>query len=115
MNLNGNITVSISDKKPKVASSGSPGAKSPLPTVPTKAADDNKKKEDAPPPLIRNRCNKCNKKLKLTAFKCKCDEYFCDAHIFSACHDCPFDYKKQGRDRLEKNNPVIIHKKIDKV
>ena len=64
MNLNGNITVSISDKKPKVASSESTGTKSPDAKVSPKVSDGNKQNNDPPPTLTRNRCNKCNKKLK---------------------------------------------------
>jgi len=114
MNLGGNIKVLIKDKEPKSELNKLDNVKIPQINT-TKTEIDNNKNNDVPPPLIRNRCNKCNKKLKLTAFKCKCDEYYCDAHIFSSCHDCPFDYKKQGRERLEKNNPLIMHKKIDKV
>ena len=114
MNLNGNITVSITDKKSKPDLTESVESKSPSTNVP-KTSSDNNKKEGVPAPLIRNRCNKCNKKLKLTAFKCRCDYYYCDTHRYSDCHDCPFDYKKKGKELLEKNNPVIIHKKIDKV
>jgi hypothetical protein len=115
MNLNGNITVSISDKKPKVASSESAGTRSPETKVSPKASDDKKKNNDAPQPLTRNRCNKCNKKLNLTAFKCRCAHFYCDIHRYSDCHGCPFDYKKVGKALLEKNNPVVLYKKIDKV
>jgi hypothetical protein len=115
MNLNGNIKVSIKDKEPKSASNELDDTKKPEAKAINTVTDNTKKKDNIPPPLIRNRCNKCNKKLKLTAFKCKCDEYYCDAHVFSTCHDCPFDYKKQGKERLEKNNPLIMHKKIDKI
>ncbi len=89
--------------------------KSPDAKVSPKVSDGNKQNNDPPPTLTRNRCNKCNKKLKLTAFKCRCDHFYCDAHRYSSCHDCPFDYKKRGRELLEKNNPLVVHKKIDKV
>jgi AN1-type zinc finger protein 5/6 len=114
MNLNGNITVSITDNKSKPDSKESVESKSPSNKASPTSSDNNKKKGDVPLPLTRNRCNKCNKKLKLTAFKCRCDYYYCDTHRYSDCHDCKFDYKKKGKELLEKNNPLVIHKKVDK-
>jgi predicted nucleic acid binding AN1-type Zn finger protein len=62
-----------------------------------------------------NHCTKCNKKLKLTAMKCKCDNYYCSVHRYSDTHECAFDYKKHGRVHLEKQNPIIKSDKIDKI
>lgn len=62
-----------------------------------------------------NRCAKCNKKLKLTDIKCRCDKYFCAAHRYSDLHDCPFDYRNHGKKILEKQNPLIAGDKIDKL
>jgi AN1-type zinc finger protein 5/6 len=61
------------------------------------------------------RCMKCNKKLKLIDIKCKCGEYFCSQHIYSDSHDCKFDYKKLGKEYLEKNNPIILPTKVNKL
>ena len=62
-----------------------------------------------------NRCDKCNKKLPLTAIKCKCDKLFCNDHRYSDTHDCTYDYKKKGKEFLEKNNPSINFSKVDKI
>ena len=115
MNFNGNITVSISDKKPKPASCEPDGKIIPEVTLSKNIIDHNETKYNAPPTLTRNKCNKCNKKLKLTAFKCKCEHYYCNEHRYSDTHDCTFDYKKIGKEILKKNNPIILHKKLDKV
>lgn len=63
----------------------------------------------------KNRCMKCNKKLKLTDTPCKCGQCFCNEHRYSDRHDCKFDYKKLGKDLLEKNNPTIVSSKVDKL
>ena len=60
-------------------------------------------------------CAKCNKKLKLTDTKCKCNNYYCSAHRYSDTHECSFDYKKHGREHLKKHNPIINSNKLDKI
>ena len=72
--------------------------------------DMNKNKETK-----KNRCMKCNKKLKLTDTPCKCGHCFCNEHRYSDRHDCKFDYKKLGKDLLEKNNPTVVSSKVDKL
>jgi hypothetical protein len=115
MNHRGNITLSIDDKKAKSNSCESKPIKSPE-KIHTKEQVTTMQPTDKPPQdQTRRRCHECDKKIKLTAIQCKCTQYFCDAHRYSDCHDCKFDYKKDGRENLEKNNPVIIQKKLDKV
>ena len=58
------------------------------------------------------KCNCCNKKLKLTAIKCKCDKYFCKLHLAEKNHNCSFDYKGYNQNLLEKTNPVVNCVKI---
>ena len=60
-------------------------------------------------------CAKCDKKLKLTDMKCKCDNYYCALHRYSDCHDCTFDYKNFNKNLLEKQNPSVKFQKIDKI
>jgi len=55
-------------------------------------------------------CFKCRVKLPLvkqTTNKCKCGYIFCDSHKIPDQHNCDFDFKKQGRELLMKNNPKI--------
>ena len=60
-----------------------------------------------------NICNICNKKLKITnEFKCKCNLFFCRLHRFPEEHQCNIDYKNQGKEVIEKNNPLIKNNKI---
>ncbi|KAI3966807.1 hypothetical protein MKW92_053657 [Papaver armeniacum] len=62
----------------------------------------------------KNRCFSCNKKLGLTAVKCKCGAVFCSAHRYPEKHSCEFDYKGVGRELLAKLNPQVKADKIDR-
>jgi len=59
-----------------------------------------------------SKCNKCNKKLGLTAIRCRCGLKFCAKHRYSDQHECTFDYKTHGRKALEENNPQVIGSKL---
>ena len=65
------------------------------------------------------RCSyeKCNKKLKIISFDCRCGGKFCPEHRYTSKHDCPSldDKKKSCKQELEKNNPVIGFSKVIKI
>lgn len=63
----------------------------------------------------RNRCFSCNKKVGLTGFRCRCDNLFCSMHRYSDQHECSFDYKTDGRAKLERDNPQVVGAKIRKI
>lgn len=63
----------------------------------------------------RNRCFTCKKKVGLTGFKCRCENLFCGLHRYSDQHECSFDYKSDGRAKLEKENPQVVGAKIRKI
>ena len=63
----------------------------------------------------RNRCTVCRKKVGLTGFSCRCGGLFCSTHRYSDKHECSFDYKKAGREEIERNNPVVVAPKIQKL
>ena len=113
MNFNGNINIHRKEKEYKNE-------------TPEKETSENKpnspKKEKikeivhpTPTKCEPTRCAKCDKKLKLTAIKCRCDKYFCSAHRYSDLHDCEFDYKNFGKKLLEKQNPTVAPQKVDKL
>ena len=58
------------------------------------------------------KCNKCNKKIGLIIFECKCNGKYCSLHKYPEMHECSYDYKSEGIDELIKNNPKIIPNKI---
>jgi predicted nucleic acid binding AN1-type Zn finger protein len=61
-------------------------------------------------------CIICNKKLGLLSFTCKCgDKQYCSQHRMPEFHNCSFDFKKEHRDRLIKQNPIIVSDKITKI
>ncbi|RZC57715.1 hypothetical protein C5167_005021 [Papaver somniferum] len=62
--------------------------------------------------VAKNRCFSCNKKLGLTAIKCKCGPVFCSAHRYPEKHSCEFNNKGVGRESLAKLNPQV---KADKM
>jgi hypothetical protein len=62
------------------------------------------------------KCKVCNKKVGLLGFRCKCgDDQYCSYHMMPELHNCKYDYKKEQRERLIKQNPVIISEKIIKI
>ena len=62
--------------------------------------------------LNTNKCYHCNKKLKTLFFTCKCKYTFCLNHQIPELHNCTFDFKKQFKEELKKNNPIIEPSKI---
>ena len=54
----------------------------------------------------------CKKKLKLTDFKCKCNNTYCSNHRLAETHSCSYDYKSYGRNLLDKQNQPCVAKKI---
>jgi predicted nucleic acid binding AN1-type Zn finger protein len=58
------------------------------------------------------RCLVCNKNLKMMIFTCKCNGNFCQSHLSPHSHNCSFDYKKEKKEQIEKNNPKLGSKVI---
>ena len=65
------------------------------------------------------RCSheKCNKKLKLISFDCKCGGSFCSEHRYTSSHNCPTleDKKNRCKEILKENNPEINFSKVIKI
>jgi len=64
-------------------------------------------------PINQNRCMTCNKKITLISFECKCKNFFCSIHRYPDSHNCTFDYKKYGKQLIEKANPIIMSSKVN--
>lgn len=102
----------VSEKKKDGEESGTSTAS----TSSTTAEDSASGSNDKPPaPKKRNRCFSCRKRVGLTGMECRCGEIFCGLHRYSDKHNCPFDYKADGRKRLAQENPMIIGEKIKKI
>ncbi len=66
--------------------------------------------------MEKTRCYICEKRLNIAQeFKCKCGLFFCNNHRPSYSHKCAYDYKKEHRDKLTKDNPKISSKKIENI
>ena len=78
---------------------------------------DDKKNLNIPPQKICYRCCICNTKVGLLGFQCRCNKnkLFCSKHRYPNDHNCNFDFKEHAKKLLEKNNPIIISDKIDKL
>ncbi|KAF0915569.1 hypothetical protein E2562_036754 [Oryza meyeriana var. granulata] len=71
--------------------------------------------EDDTPKPPSNRCLSCQKKVRLTGFKCRCGGTFCSMHHYADSHKCTFDYKQAGREQIAKQNPLVKADKITKI
>ena len=124
MNSHGNINVKIREKDPKDKSNDDAIDKKDKTNNKTSENIsvgqhnieyiDDKKSKAINKQKQQDYCMKCNKKLKLTAIKCKCGNYYCNTHRHSDCHDCEFNYKDFGKKLLEKANPTILGEKVEK-
>jgi hypothetical protein len=63
----------------------------------------------------KNRCFKCNKKLGILGFECKCKIRFCSSHLTPEIHNCTFDYKSEKCKQLEKTLVKVVADKIIRI
>lgn len=76
------------------------------------AAESQKQEE----PSGRLRCFHCNKKLGIIMImKCHCNQYFCSAHRYKEVHNCSYNYKLEGKKKLERENPLCVTQKLPKI
>ncbi|AYV76012.1 MAG: zinc finger A20 and AN1 domain-containing stress-associated protein 6-like protein [Terrestrivirus sp.] len=78
------------------------------PKVDTNNVTNMNKSDDKP----KNKCYQCNKKVGLLNFVCKCAGSFCSSHRHPESHNCTYDHKADGIEKLIKNNPVIVADKM---
>ncbi|KAM0675131.1 hypothetical protein GVAV_001474 [Gurleya vavrai] len=58
-------------------------------------------------------CFVCKKKLRITTqHECRCGSVLCAKHRFEDQHTCNFDYRKNGTEKLQKENPSIYKHKL---
>jgi len=62
-----------------------------------------------------SRCWRCNKKVGLLGFQCRCGFFFCGDHRYADSHDCAFDYKTFEREQLSKANQKVVAEKLHKI
>lgn len=52
------------------------------------------------------RCWKCERRVGLLGFKCRCSYVFCKKHRMANQHDCSYDWKTWGREQIRKTNKL---------
>ena len=64
--------------------------------------------------IARIGCQNCKRKtlLKIT---CKCELTVCFDCRYPELHDCKFDYQKEAKEKLTKDNPIVISEKLVKI
>ena len=65
--------------------------------------------------VFKKKCFKCQKKLGLMPFNCRCDNLFCSKCRLPEVHNCRFDFKSIAKDQIKKDNPLVNHEKIIKI
>ncbi|EYU25011.1 hypothetical protein ABFS82_06G042200 [Erythranthe guttata] len=81
-------------------------------TIPETDGGGGKPSVSAAPPVAKNRCESCRKKVGLLGFVCRCGGTFCGAHRYPEAHPCRLNFKETGKITIEKENPVC---KADKI
>jgi hypothetical protein len=95
-----------------------PSPVSPQPKEPSSVESEKKNNsEESQPPAKKQKkkCGICKKKLGLTGFECRCGHFYCGIHRYSDQHNCPFDYKSDGRKLIAAQNPAVRGDKIAKL
>merc|ERR1711879_704333 len=62
----------------------------------------------------KRRCLVCKCKIGLTGFDCRCGGLFCSTHRYADAHNCSFDYKQGGREKIRKANQKCEDDKIQR-
>ena len=60
------------------------------------------------------KCFHCKARVPMINYHCKCAHVFCIKHLNAHSHNCTFDYKKERKEQIEKNNPKL-GQKLDKI
>eukprot|EP00166_Cyanidium_caldarium_P005219 ctg_611.g335 len=60
-------------------------------------------------------CWKCEKRVGLLGFKCRCGYTFCAAHRHAEQHACDFDYRAKAQKELAEANPLVVASKVEKI
>ncbi len=60
----------------------------------------------------RRKCWTCKSRLSLAPISCKCGYAFCPSHRYPERHACTFDYKRDGKRKIEMLNPPYRSSKM---
>lgn len=73
--------------------------------------------EPKPKRKKKNRCpvDGCGKRLSLLDITCKCEQKFCMKHRHPEEHSCDYDFKSEGREKLERDNKAVLGIKLERI
>ncbi len=63
----------------------------------------------------KKKCKTCSKRLNISSFPCKCQDFYCATHRSHLSHDCNHDYRKSYTDLLTLNNPKVVADKVQRI
>lgn len=63
---------------------------------------------------LNGKCSQCKKKSYMTVY-CSCEKTFCMNCRLPETHMCKVNYKEKGKDKLVKENPVVVAEKVIKI
>lgn len=61
----------------------------------------------------RKRCFCCRKKVGLLGIECKCGFVYCNGHRLPENHECDYDHKERGKDKLRTEVVKVAKSKIE--
>lgn len=67
---------------------------------------------------MTRRCDNCRKKVNLISFQCKCNyKTLCNNCKLPEYHNCQSleEFKKDAKEIINKNNPVVVSDKLIKI
>ncbi|ESQ51210.1 hypothetical protein EUTSA_v10017328mg [Eutrema salsugineum] len=71
--------------------------------------------EEQTPPQDPKRCLTCRRRVGITGFRCRCGFVFCGTHRYAEQHECSFDFKRIGKEKIAKANPIVKAEKLEKI
>ena len=63
----------------------------------------------------KKKCSNCKKKIGIIPFNCRCGNQYCAKCRYPEQHKCTFDWVKEGKEKILKENPQIINNKLNKI
>ncbi|WZY82546.1 zinc finger A20 and AN1 domain-containing stress-associated protein 3 [Brassica rapa] len=80
-----------------------------------RAAASEPEEEELKPPQDPKRCLTCRRRVGITGFRCRCGFVFCGTHRYAEQHECTFDFKRVGKEKIAKANPIVKADKLEKI
>ena len=80
-------------------------------TTSSEDIEENKQQID----LLATRCSKCKVRVGYLGYQCKCGSVYCAKHRHFDQHECSYNFKLEGKEKIFKSNPVVEQPKLKKL